>query len=129
VVASEAEKPAADFSARGPRGSNRLGNQIATEAISDKAKNQDGATGEMAAGLRPGEISAARRAYALHRAYPWLRTVDIATRLASDHGLYGRRWKPYRCKRLRRMIDAYAQCVHAGVEPAPETIFADEEAT
>jgi hypothetical protein len=76
--------------------------------------------------LRPGEIPAARRAHALHRAYPWLSTIEIATRLARDHGLYDRRWRPYRCKRLRRMIDAYAAYVHAGVEPLPETIFSDD---
>jgi hypothetical protein len=75
--------------------------------------------------LWPSDIPAARRAYALHLAYPLLRTVDIATRLAHDHGLYDRRWKPYRCKRLRRMIDSYAQCVHAGIEPVPETIFSE----
>jgi hypothetical protein len=78
--------------------------------------------------LRPSEIPTACRAHALHRAFPWIPTIEIATRLAYDHGLYDRRWKPYRCKRLRRMIDAYARCVHAGVEPAPETIFGDEEA-
>jgi hypothetical protein len=76
--------------------------------------------------LRPSEIPAARRAYALHRAYPWLPTLKIAARLAHDHGLYDRRWKPYRCKRLRRMIDSYAECVNAGVEPSPETIFGDD---
>lgn len=66
------------------------------------------------------------RAYGLHRAYPWLPTVEIATRLVRDHGLYDQRRRPFRCKRLRRMIDAYAECVHAGVEPAPETIFSDD---
>jgi hypothetical protein len=76
--------------------------------------------------LRPNEIPAARRAYALHRAYPWLPTLKIAARLAYDHGHYDRRWKPYRCERLRRMIDAYAACVTAGFEPAPETIFSDD---
>jgi hypothetical protein len=38
---SEAAKPAAEVSAHGPRGSNRLGNQIATEAKRPIAKNQD----------------------------------------------------------------------------------------
>ena len=70
---------------------------------------------ERAGDLRPEEIPAARRAYALHRAYPWLPTLKISTRLAHDHGLYDRRWKPYRCKRLRRMIEGYAECVNAGV--------------
>jgi hypothetical protein len=78
--------------------------------------------------LRPSEIPAARRAHALHRAFPWIPTIEIATRLARDHGLYDRRWRPYRCKRLRRLIAAYAECVHAGVEPAPETIFSNDEA-
>jgi hypothetical protein len=41
VRPTKASKPAAEFSARGLRGSNRLGNQIAAEAISDKAKKQD----------------------------------------------------------------------------------------
>ena len=81
---------------------------------------------ESAADLRPSEIPAARRAYALRHAYPWLQTVEIATRLAHDHGLYDRRWKRYRCKRLRRMIDLYAHCVQAGIEPEPETIFSNE---
>lgn len=76
--------------------------------------------------LRPGEIPAARRAHALHRAFPWIPTIEIATRLARDHGLYDQRRWPYRCKRLRRMIDAYAACVTAGFEPAPETIFSDD---
>jgi hypothetical protein len=76
--------------------------------------------------LRPGEIPAARRAHGLHRAFPWIPTIEIATRLARDHGLYDRRWRPYRCKRLRRLIAAYAECVNAGSEPAPETIFSDD---
>jgi hypothetical protein len=75
--------------------------------------------------LRPGEIPAARRGHALHCAFPWIPTIEIAARLASDHGLFDRRWRPYRCKRLRRLIAAYAECVNAGVEPAPETIFSD----
>jgi hypothetical protein len=75
--------------------------------------------------LRPSEIPAARRAYALHRAYPLLPTTKIAVRLARDHGHYGGRWKPYRCKRLRRMIAGYHACVAAGIEPEPETIFGD----
>jgi hypothetical protein len=75
--------------------------------------------------LRPSEIPAARRAYALCRAYPRLSTVQIAVRLARDHGQYDGRWKPYRCKRLRRMIGLYAEFIDAGLEPAPETIFSD----
>ena len=39
---TKASKPAAEFSARGPRGSNRLGNQIAAESIQSQATNQDG---------------------------------------------------------------------------------------
>ena len=73
--------------------------------------------------LRPSEIPAARRAYALHRACPLLPTIEIAVRLARDHGHDGGRRKPYRCKRLRQMIGLYAEFVDAGVEPAPETIF------
>jgi hypothetical protein len=41
MSSTKATRPAAEGSAHGPRGSNRLGNQIAAEAISDKAKKQD----------------------------------------------------------------------------------------
>jgi hypothetical protein len=75
--------------------------------------------------LRPSEVPAARLAHALNQAYPRLRTIEIAERLARDHGYYDGRWKPYRCKRLRQMIVSYGRCVDAGVEPAPETIFGD----
>jgi hypothetical protein len=76
-------------------------------------------------GLRLGEVPAARRAYALHMAYPWLSWPEISGQLARDHGLYDGRWKPFRCKRLRRLTAAYQRCVEAGFEPAPETIFGD----
>jgi hypothetical protein len=73
--------------------------------------------------LKLSEIPAARRAYALKRARPWLSTAEISARLARDHGIYDARRKPFRTKRLRRLIRLYESCIDAGVEPAPETIF------
>ncbi len=75
--------------------------------------------------LRPSEVPAARLAYGLSQAYPRLPTIEIAVRLARDHGCYDRRWRPLRCKRIRRLIASYARCVDAGIEPAPETIFGE----
>ena len=118
--ALKAEKPAAG-EARGLLECSELGGRNSSNATLPLEKNQD-----TERALRPGEIPAARRAYALHCAYPWLPTIKIAARLAHDHGLYGGRWKPYRCRRLRRLIDSYAECVNAGVEPAPETIFSGD---
>ncbi len=75
--------------------------------------------------LNPGDVIAGRLAYALHRARPWLSTLEISVRLAGDYGVHDRRRRPIRCKRLRRLIASYEACIHAGVEPLPETIFGD----
>jgi hypothetical protein len=74
------------------------------------------------ADLEPSEIRAARHAYALGMAR-CLSTLEISRRLATDNGIYDRRGKPYRCRRLRRLIAAYQACVDAGVEPEAESIF------
>ena len=92
-----------------------------------------GALGLPVAALSPSEVTAARLAYGLHMARPRLSTAEISARLARDHGLhehvranFGRganRHRPFKCKRLRRMMAAYESFVAAGVEPEPETIF------
>jgi len=104
--------------------SGRLPNSFAVAAETDRKHSQALAQIQVR-DLRPSEVPAARLAYALTRAYPKLHIIEIAERLARDHGYYGGRWRQYRCSRLRRMIALYAEFVDAGVEPAPETIFGD----
>jgi hypothetical protein len=72
-------------------------------------------------GLRQSEVLAARLGYALSQARPWFSTLRIAAELA-ERGLHGARRRPYRCKRLRRLIRAYAACVAAGIEPWPDSL-------
>ena len=76
--------------------------------------------------LRLSEVPIARLAYAICRNRPYLSMMEVSARLASDYGLRDNRRKPFRLKRLRRLITTYKSFVDAGVEPAPETIFGDE---
>jgi hypothetical protein len=68
-------------------------------------------------------IAAGRHGYALRRAHPHLTLKQIADQLLADRALGMGPGQPYRTKRLRRLIDAYARCVERGIEPMPETIF------
>lgn len=53
--------------------------------------------------------------------------MEVSARLASDYGLRDNRRKPFRLKRLRRLIATYESFVDAGVEPEPWGIFGDAE--
>ena len=68
-------------------------------------------------------VAAARHGYALRCAYPHLTLKQIADQLLAARALGMGPGQPYRTKRLRKLIDAYARYVERGVEPMPETIF------
>ena len=94
MVASK-RKPAADEADRLPEWL-CLAAQTTQEDSQQFVQNQ-------ARELRPSEVRVARLAYALSEAYPRRPTIEIAVRLAQNYGCYDRRWKPLRCKRIRRL--------------------------